>query len=504
MIPVSEKELDELSAEELLAYIQKRKAQMIKDKLYRKQAPMPVIPQTEKPYELPKGWSWARLGDVGFIIGGGTPKTNISEFWAEEDGIPWVTPADLSGYMDKYISKGKRNITELGLNKSSAQLLPKGTVLFSSRAPIGYVAIAENDIATNQGFKSVVPVVEEMQDFLYWVLKYVGDSINSRATGTTFNEISGTQLAMEIIPLPPLQVQKHIAKRIELSDHMKRLLINTTQVQKIELKRYSQAILQEAMRGELVEQNLAEGTGQEFLDFIQTERKQERKRKKKQELPPVESDEVPYDIPTNWTWTRLGELSSFINGDRGKNYPSRSEFVDEGIPFINAGDISNNKIQKTKMSFISEEKFNILGSGKVQNTDILYCIRGTLGKMGIVKDIERGAIASSLVIIRPSNLNLTEYLFNYLKSPLAQKMISLYDNGSAQPNLSAENVKRYYIPLPPIAEQQRINQKLNRIMALCNQLEEELEKTKGEAEKWYQAVLQEVFRPKVENETKKT
>lgn len=134
----------------------------------------------------------------------------------------------------------------------------------------------------------------------------------------------------------------------------------------------------------------------------------------------------------------------------------------------------------------------------MQNNDILYCIRGMLGNMGLVKDIERGAIASSLVIIRPLDSNLTDYLFNYLKSPLAQKMISLYDNGSAQPNLSAEKVKKYCIPLPPLAGQQRITQKLNEIRTICDRLEEEMKTTREETKKWYRAVMQEAFHAEAE------
>ena len=114
-----------------------------------------------------------------------------------------------------FISTGNRNITEAGLKGSSAQLLPAGSVLYSSRAPIGYVAIASNPICTNQGFKSVVPIMVEISPFLFYCLKARTDDITQRATGTTFKEISGSQMAETIIPLPPINEQRAITSKIK-------------------------------------------------------------------------------------------------------------------------------------------------------------------------------------------------------------------------------------------------------------------------------------------------
>ncbi len=154
-----------------------------------------------------------RLKQIGNIVGGGTPKTNIKGYW--NGNIPWITPADLSGFTHVYISYGERTITELGLQSSSAQLLPAGTVLYSSRAPIGYVAIAANPVTTNQGFKSVIPIINNMSNYLYYCLIARTDEIIQRATGTTFKEISGSQMGEIIISLPPLDEQIRIYKRID-------------------------------------------------------------------------------------------------------------------------------------------------------------------------------------------------------------------------------------------------------------------------------------------------
>ena len=189
----------------------------------------------------------------------------------------------------------------------------------------------------------------------------------------------------------------------------------------------------------------------------------------------VRSDEpiedVPHDVPTNWRWVCLAELAQFINGDRSKNYPSKSYRVADGVPFINAGHLSNGDVSLADMDYITEEHFDRLGGGKVQRGDVLYCLRGSLGKSAIVSSITRGSIASSLLIVRPRKMILASFLHAYLISPLGGLMIAKYDNGSAQPNLSAANVKKYLFPLPPLLEQRRIVAKLDELMVLCDRLE---------------------------------
>ena len=168
----------------------------------------------DTPYEkLPKGWAWCRLGDIGEIIGGGTPSTSIEEYWNGE--ISWITPADLSNYSDKHIAQGKRNITQLGLDNSSAKLIPKGSILFSTRAPIGYVVIADRPLSTNQGFKSLSLSVNMSEEFVYYFLLAEKERIKLLASGTTFQELSASAFSKILIPLPPLAEQHRIVKKIE-------------------------------------------------------------------------------------------------------------------------------------------------------------------------------------------------------------------------------------------------------------------------------------------------
>lgn len=203
---------EEGTARELLAEIRAEKEKLIKAKKIKKTKPLPEITDDEKPFEIPDSWEWVRLEEIGSVIGGGTPKTKIIEYW---DGtIPWITPADMK-FIGKYAKGGKRNISSLGLQKSSAQLMPKGTVLFSSRAPIGYIAIADNDISTNQGFKSIVPFDMRCNEYIYYCLQARINDIKHRASGTTFKEISGAEFGKTMIPFPPLAEQHRIVARIE-------------------------------------------------------------------------------------------------------------------------------------------------------------------------------------------------------------------------------------------------------------------------------------------------
>lgn len=155
-------------------------------------------------------WIECKISDIGTVVGGATPSTKKPENY-ENGTIAWITPKDLSTFTGRYIQRGERNITEIGLKSCSTQLLPKDTVLFSSRAPIGYVAIATNEVCTNQGFKSVVPNENTDPLFLYYLLKYNKDKIEGMGSGTTFKEVSGNTMKNIVVSVP---TDKKVQKRI--------------------------------------------------------------------------------------------------------------------------------------------------------------------------------------------------------------------------------------------------------------------------------------------------
>lgn len=142
-------------------------------------------------------WKSGTISDLGTVVGGSTPSKAKPEYYTER-GIAWITPKDLSINKSKFVARGENDITELGLKNSSASIMPEGTVLFSSRAPIGYIAVAAGEVTTNQGFKSVVPKPEIGTPFIYYFLKSNLPIIEGMASGSTFKEVSGS--TMKIIP----------------------------------------------------------------------------------------------------------------------------------------------------------------------------------------------------------------------------------------------------------------------------------------------------------------
>lgn len=180
------------------------------------------------------------MGEIAEVVGGGTPRTSDPKNF-ESGSIAWLTPADLSGYSEKYISHGSRFITERGLRSSSARLFPEGTVMFTSRAPIGYSAIARNPIATNQGFKSFVLKPGVLPDYVYWWLKGAKQLAESMASGTTFLELSGAKAKQLPIPIAPIEDQRRIVAEIEKQfSRLDEAVANLKRV-KANLKRYERA-----------------------------------------------------------------------------------------------------------------------------------------------------------------------------------------------------------------------------------------------------------------------
>ena len=163
-------------------------------------------------------WVEKKISELGNVVGGATPPTKDESNYLNGT-IAWITPKDLAGLMGRYISYGERNITENGLRGCSAQLMPKHSILFSSRAPIGYIAISNNVVCTNQGFKSIVPNSNTDYMFLYYLLKYNKDKIEAMGSGTTFKEVSGTTMKNIVLRVPSsLNVQKRIASILSSID----------------------------------------------------------------------------------------------------------------------------------------------------------------------------------------------------------------------------------------------------------------------------------------------
>lgn len=251
----------------------------------------------------------------------------------------------------------------------------------------------------------------------------------------------------------------------------------------IDTKAMRAKILDLAIQGKLTDQREEDGNARDLLREIQAEKEKlikEKKIKKGKPLPEITEEEKPFEIPENWEWVRLGDIAQAVNGDRGKNYPKREEYVASGIAWINAGHITDDGyLNADKMNYITPNKYDSLRSGKIQRNDLLFCLRGSFGKVARIEPFCEGAIASSLAIIRLFNTALRAYLLIYLKSPQAANELNKYANGTAQPNLAAKDVLKYLIPLPPLAEQHRIADKVSALFAQLDAINKAYEEYQG-------------------------
>ncbi|RXT49259.1 hypothetical protein B5V03_10150 [Bradyrhizobium betae] len=183
--------------------------------------------------------------------------------------------------------------------------------------------------------------------------------------------------------------------------------------------------------------------------------------------------EIPFAIPANWRWCRFGSVVKFLNGDRGKNYPNKHEYVPVGMPWINTGHIEEDgNLDTQSMNFITRKKFDSLNGGKIQLGDLVYCLRGaTIGKTAFVEPYSEGAVASSLMIVRPGPAIDRRYAYYFLVSRLGRQLIKRFDNGAAQPNLAGASVAKYVTPLPPLEIQKAIVQALDALVERRKSLE---------------------------------
>ena len=204
---------------------------------------------TERLWEVPSTWEWSVIGALGHVVSGGTPSTKIPEYWGGD--VIWFAPSDLAGYRQKFIARGAKTLTEEGLSKSSAKLMPAGSVMFSSRAPVGYVAITSEPSATNQGFKSIVPHRELFNEYLYHYLQSAKQIAEERASGTTFKELSGSAFSALPVPIAPLNEQRRIVEKIEaLFEEIDRG-VESLRAAKNNIALYRQSLLKSAFEGRL-------------------------------------------------------------------------------------------------------------------------------------------------------------------------------------------------------------------------------------------------------------
>ena len=428
-------------------------------------------------WPLPKTWAWTTAGQIAQVIGGGTPDTKDSENFG--GFIPWITPADMSTHVGKTIAGGSRFLTEKGLSGSGARWLPEGTVLFSSRAPIGYTAVASRQVTTNQGFKSFVPESCITSDYLYHWLASSKERAEKLASGTTFLELSGAKASLMPVPLAPVAEQVRVVEKLEelLSDLDAG--VAELKVAQRKLAKYRQSLLKAAVDGTLTAHwRAAHGapqeTGAELLQRILTERrarweqKQLAKYAEQGKTPPkgwqAKYSEPAYpdltgylSLPEGWTWTSLDQLIA----ESSYGTSVKCGYDRGGEPVLRIPNVGSGKIDLQDMKFATE-RLSLEAEDYLAVGDVLV-IRtngsiGLVGRAAVVSDVLPSPhyFASYLLRLRCVETACSHRWINFvLASPVGRHWIESKAASSAgQHNISLSTLLTMPVPLPPIAEQE--------------------------------------------------
>lgn len=458
---------EEGTGEKLYQQIQTEKQALIKSGKIKKEKSLPEITEDEIPFDIPENWMWVRLNSVITLLSGSD--LSPAKYNDAHKGMPYITGASNIEGEHLIINRW----TEYPNN-----IAHKGDLLLTCKGTVGKTAVLyEPAVHIARQLMAITVILADLK-YLKCFLESQVDALKTKAK-SMIPGIERDSVLRLLLPLPPLAEQKRIVAKIEeLLPYIDRYEQAWSRLEDFN-KRFpvdmQKSILQMAIQGKLVPQIPEEGTGEELLQQIQTEKQaliKAGKIKKEKPLPEITEDEIPFDIPDSWKWVRLSQLFSVLNGDRGKNYPAKSTLSHEGIPFISALNLDGKSvIEDDNLLRLSEQQYERLGNGKLIRDDIVVCIRGSLGKHGRYP-FDKGAIASSLVILRAFTNDdiLAEFLMMYLDTPLFFSEIRRYDNGTAQPNLAAKSLEQFLVPLPPLAEQKRIVAKLEEILPLCERL----------------------------------
>ena len=344
-------------------------------------------------------WIECKLSDLGEIVGGATPSTKD---YSNYDGdIAWLTPKDLSSFSERYIEKGERSISEKGFKSCSTKMLPINSILFSSRAPIGYVAIAAKELCTNQGFKSIIPNGKVDYMFLYYLLKYKKKEIEGLGSGTTFKEVSGNVMKNVMVYIPKDKVvQKKIAGILDKIDC------------KIE-------------NNNNINRNLSEQMQAIFGSIFYSEMEKENK-------------------------ASLGDYL-YIKGRIGWKGLKKEEYLSESeYRIINGESLTVTGIDWNKAGYISEERYIESPEIMLQEGDILISKDGTIGKIGYVNKLDKPtSVASGIFVVRnlkPEEVS-TVFIYCLLNSDYFKSFIASRTEGSVIPHLYQKDFVTLEIPI---------------------------------------------------------
>jgi type I restriction enzyme S subunit len=383
--------------------------------------------------ENARDWDDVSIADLGEVVAGGTPSRAIPSFW--NGSIPWTTPGEITGLTCKYVWDTREKITEDGLLASAAKVLPVGSLLVTTRATLGEVAIAAVPVTTNQGFKSIVPNALTDSLFGYYLLRSLRTKMERLASGTTFLEISKADFA-RIRTLRPLRSeQERIGAVLDTVD----LGITKAEAVITKLKQVREGLLQNLLTRGLDKNG----------------------RLRDPATHPEEFQESRLGvIPVDWHWQSLEDMTE-PHSPICYGIVQVFDFVPDGVPVLAIRDLVGDYVTGIhRTSKVIDANYV---RSRVRGGDVLISIKGTIGRIGIVPSQYEGNISRDLARIRPAEGTDSMFLLHLLRSPIGQRTLNLAQVGTTRAELSIAPLKRLRFAVPKLTDEQKlISRVLNR------------------------------------------
>lgn len=456
-----EQQVEEGTAKELIERIKAEKEQLIKEKKIKKEKPLPEITEDEIPFDNPESWEWMRFGDI--MINRDAERIPLSVAQREhlEKKYDYYGASGVIDQVDNYI-----------FDKELLLIGEDGANLLTRSKPIAFIAKGKYWVNNHAHVIDCGKYIH-----LEYIMYYINViSLAKYVTGTAQPKMNQAKMNSIVVPLPPLEEQKRIVAKIEeLMPYVEQYDKAYTKLEVFNKKfpeDMQKSILQYAIQGKLVEQRAEEGTAEDLYQQMQQEKARlikEGKIKKEKPLPEITEDEIPFDIPENWKWVRLGSLCEKI-GSGSTPKGGKDVYKESGIKFLRSQNIYNDGLRLEGVAYISEDQ-NKAGS-IVRAKDILLNITGgSIGRCALVPDdFDLANINQHVMIIRNTLLDNRFFLHTLLISPYIQQMIMSVQVGVSREGLSAEKLKNFLVPLPPLEEQKRIVAKVEEMLPFCQQL----------------------------------
>ena len=439
---------------------------------------------------LPKGWVWTTLDEIALIILGQSPPSSTYN----EDGVGLPFYQGKAEFGDTYPTPRKW----CSQPKKTAE---KGDALISVRAPVGPTNICPDKSCIGRGLAAIRGLDGIQPRFILYMMRSSENVIAGRGTGTTFKAITGSQLRGFEIPLPPLAEQHRIVAKIEELFTQLGAGVAALEKAKAQLRRYRQAVLKAAVEGELTREwreahrgELEPASG--LLERIKEGCKKQAK-KKRTELPPLDTSDLP-ELPDRWAWARLGLCSEHITKGESPKWQG-FDYVDDGIPFIRSENVRWGSVNLSSIVRIPEEFHSKLKRSQVRASDVLINLVGaSIGRCAVVPPtITDANINQAVALIRVTDALRPFYLMYLLISPLMQKEVHGSKVETARPNISLTDLKHLVIPFPPLFEQQKIVEEIERCLSVADEMEKAVEQSLKRAERLRQSILKRAFEGKL-------